>query len=49
MTGGPNLDENPVSDPQGLRQDFHERFMAGELEPAGWITPTDIDPKPVPE
>ncbi len=49
LTGGPNLDENPVYDPQGARRNYHERFMAGELEPAGWITPGDVDPKPVAE
>jgi len=45
MVGGPPLDENPVSDPSGVRANFYERFMKGELEPAGWITPTDIDPE----
>ncbi|MFW5866791.1 MAG: sulfatase [Armatimonadota bacterium] len=45
MVGGPPLDENPVSDPQGVRSNFYERFMDGEIEPAGWITPTDIDPE----
>ncbi|MFP4250261.1 MAG: sulfatase [Armatimonadota bacterium] len=44
ILGGPPLDENPVSDPQGVRTNFYERFMKGELEPAGWINPTDIDP-----
>lgn len=44
LTGGPNLDENPVSDPEGNRRHYYERFMAGEIGPAGWITPSDIDP-----
>jgi len=44
MTGGPPLDENPVSDPQGNRRNFYERYMAGKIDVAGWITPTDIDP-----
>jgi N-sulfoglucosamine sulfohydrolase len=44
LIGGPNLDENPAADPQGIRRNYYQRFMAGELEPAGWITPTDIDP-----
>jgi arylsulfatase A-like enzyme len=44
MTGGPPLDENPVNDPNNLRTNFYVRFMNGELEPAGWIEPTDVDP-----
>ena len=44
MTGGEPLDENPVSDPNGERTNYYERFLGGELEVAGWITPTDIDP-----
>ncbi len=44
IIGGPPLDENPVYDPQGVRTNFHESFVKGELEPAGWISPTDIDP-----
>jgi arylsulfatase A-like enzyme len=45
MTGGEPLDENPVNDPNGQRRHFYERFMNGELKPAGWITPGDVDPE----
>jgi len=43
MTGGAPLDENPLADPSGNRRGYYERFMAGDMETAGWITPTDID------
>ena len=27
---------------------FYEKFMRGENVKAGWISPTDIEPKPLP-
>lgn len=46
LTGGAPLDENPTAD-EGLR-DFHRRFISGELPPASWINPGDIQTGPEP-
>lgn len=43
LTEGAKLDENPVAKP-GVRG-FYERFLAGDIEVAGWISPDDVDPQ----
>ncbi|MFW6132640.1 MAG: sulfatase [Planctomycetota bacterium] len=37
---GPPLDELPTASRE--RRNFHQRFLSGELGPAGWISETDI-------
>ena len=42
ITGeGTPLDENPTNEVS--KRDFHKRFLAGELDVAGWINASDID------
>lgn len=46
MSGrGHIFEEYPYSDPN-LRN-FYERYMSGEKLTAGWVNPTDFEPKPI--